>query len=251
LRTTSKTDPPAANGKRAQILKQLRRQLAVKGVHGLTMRGLAASSGVATRTLFNLFGSKDALICDSLGDMDHDVHMIVMSGRKAYKNPVEQLFDYIEIASKLIRSEPGYSSAMIYAYYSADSSLISFHKYFHDFKTAMFTEILSKMRSPDELRPWVSIDLLARRIAETHIAVVAEWTRGVLRDDELVDAAGFAVATILVGHVGPVYEEHVVQKLTKFARALNSKASRKKAGKRSKVGDDKIFPSVKTLKEIL
>jgi Bacterial regulatory proteins, tetR family len=246
LQTTLKAALPTPGRKRAQILKELRHQIAVKGVQGLTMRGLAASSGVATRTLFNLFGSKDALICDSLKSMDHDVHVIIVANSKVDADPLGQLIDYIEVATGLIKSEPGYSNAMIYAYYSPDPSLLGFHRYFHDFKKAMFADILSEMQRPGELREWVSIDLLARRIVETHISVVAEWTRGIVTDDELVDSALFAVLTIMIGHVGSAYEKRVIARLSALGRALK-KTSRSQPAKRTteNVGDRIVRPITK------
>ena len=60
--------PAEDNSKRNQVLRELRRQIGVTGLAGITMRDLALASGVATKTLYNLFGSKDALVAETVKD---------------------------------------------------------------------------------------------------------------------------------------------------------------------------------------
>jgi AcrR family transcriptional regulator len=104
----------AAPGLRFQILVALRRQIAANGLQALTVRDFAASCGVATRTLYNLFGSKDNLISESIRESYQTVMDSIAAKPDPDASPLTQLLEYVELSSRWMRSESGYSRAMIY-----------------------------------------------------------------------------------------------------------------------------------------
>jgi AcrR family transcriptional regulator len=191
------------SSKRAQVLREFRRQIDAMGVAGITsitMRDLALSAGVATKTLYNLFGSKDALVAETVRDTYRSViHQIAEhDGDLA---AFDCLLAYVTASARFNLSEPVYSRAMIYAYYSTDVSLASVHRDFHDYIGGAFQRLLADMRRKGEINRWSPPPVVARMIVESMISTVAEWTRNVLRDDELVDASLLAVLSLLLPHL--------------------------------------------------
>ena len=156
-------------GRRDRILRELRRQIAVRGITGITMRDLAEASGVATKTLYNLFGSKDALISESVRESYRIVTGSITEANGGI-NGFERLVSYVSASAKFNLSEPVYTRAMIYAYYSADSSLVSFHRDFHDYLGGAIRGFLVEMQHSGDLNEWSSPRILSRQISEAIIS---------------------------------------------------------------------------------
>jgi hypothetical protein len=75
------------------------------------------------------------------------------------------------------------------------------------------------MREAGELNNWSPPAVLARMIVESMLSTVAEWTRNVVRDDELVDASLLAVLSLLLPHLTESLEMPVRARI----RALSEK----------------------------
>ena len=60
---------PRQMQRRAEILKAVREAIKNHGYHGMTMRALADQAGVSPKTLYNIYGSKDALLLAAVTDL--------------------------------------------------------------------------------------------------------------------------------------------------------------------------------------
>jgi AcrR family transcriptional regulator len=187
-------------GKRGQVLRELRRQIGVRGIDGITMRDLAKESGVALKTLYNLFGSKEALVAESVRETYRSVMGSITQGHECL-DAFDQLIAYARASAQFNLAEPVYTKAMIYAYYAQYSSECSFHADFHDYIGGGFEELLVKMQILGELRPWSSPKVIARQIVESLISTAAEWIKQVVPDDAFVDSSLLSVFSLLYVHL--------------------------------------------------
>jgi len=212
-------------GKRGQILRELRRQIGVQGIAGITMRDLALASGVATKTLYNLFGSKDALISESVRDTYKSVMgAITQSDRDL--DAFEQLISYASASAQFNLAEPIYTRAMIYAYYSADTSLGSFHQDFHNYIGGAFKDLLLQMRQTGDLQPWSPPHVIARQIVESLISTAAEWTKDIWQDEAFVDTSLLSVLSLLYVHLTDRLQSQVQDRIKELSK---------------KLGDDQVY----------
>jgi AcrR family transcriptional regulator len=187
-------------GKRGKILRELRRQIDLQGIAGITMRDLALAAGVTPKTLYNLFGSKDALVSQSVRDTYKTVMGAITQDHKDL-DAFEQLIAYAAASAEFNLSEPVYTSTMIYAYYSADSSLVSFHEDFHNYIGGAFKILLKSMQDAGELHSWSPAEVIARQIVECLISTAAEWTRGIVSSDQFIDTSLLGVLSLLYVHL--------------------------------------------------
>jgi AcrR family transcriptional regulator len=214
-------------GKRGQILRELRRQIGSRGIASITIRDLAAASGVATKTLYNLFGSKDALISETIRYTYRDV-MGAIDKNKPGLDAFGHLTAYVAASARFNLEERIYSRAAIYAYYSADTALVSFHRDFHDYIGGAINRLLTDMKESGELRPWSPPSVIARQIVECMLSTAAEWARGMLSDEQLVDASMLGVLSLIHGHLTDLRKPETRARI----EALSAKLSAEPGGSR-------------------
>ena len=221
-------------GKRGQILRTLLKSLGSKGIPSITMRGLAKDAGVATKTIYNLFGSKDALISEIIRHTYRE-RMALIKEANADIDAFEQLTKFVLASAQFNVAEAEYSHAVVYAYYSADESLGSFHHDMHDYIGGELSNLLEDMKSKGELESWSSPKVIARQIIESMISSAAEWTIRSLSDEEFIDVTLVNVLTILYVHLTS-HESEVKANIKLLNKKLeqNKKRVKKAPGKNSK-----------------
>ncbi len=100
----------------AGILAVAREELAAKGYDGVTMNGLADKAGVVKKTLYNLYGSKDALLLAAIVE--------IISGYRNVGDEVPAGIAAIvasrRAAIQQILATPAYSDAMTIAVVQVD-----------------------------------------------------------------------------------------------------------------------------------
>jgi AcrR family transcriptional regulator len=210
-------------GKRGQILRELRRQIGVRGIDGITMRDLAIASGVALKTLYNLFGSKEALVAESVRETYRRVMGSIIQDDGA-PEPFDQLIAYASRSAQFNLAEPVYTKAMIYAYYAAYESEYSFHKDFHDYIGGGFENILTEMQTLGELRDWSSPRVIARQIVESLISTAAEWAKQVIPDDAFADTSLLTILSLLHVHLDDRRRNETEARIREIGERLEAKA---------------------------
>lgn len=185
-----------------------------RGAQGMAMRDLAERANVSLRTLYNAFGSKEALIAAAVRQYydkflrslssDRDVYSFewVLSGIVATNLRNQQIRDYL--------------SALVNLYFSssADPAIrIELRRTAAGFMQA-WLEVLQVRR---QLRPGADITRAAGHIASLQYALNQEWLSGAMADDELVPAVAEAVLTYLAGLVRGDALERVEQELLDLA----------------------------------
>jgi AcrR family transcriptional regulator len=211
------------SGNRGQILRELRRQIGTKGVARITMRDLAAASGVTTKTLYNLFGSKDALISETIRYTYKSIMTSIM-GSDPDIDAFGQLVAFVCGAARFNLSERMYVAAAVYAYYSADSSSTAIHRDFREFVTPAVTGLLVSMQDAGELHRWSPPAVLSRQIVDSMMSTAAEWSKGVIRDSQLLDASLLSVLSLMHAHLTDRREPDVRARLKSISLKLTSKA---------------------------
>lgn len=212
------------SGNRGQILRELRRQIGTKGVARITMRDLAAASGVTTKTLYNLFGSKDALISETIRYTYKSI-MTSIRGNDPKIDAFGQLVGFVRGAARFNLSERMYVAAAVYAYYSADPSSIAIHNDFREFVTPAVSGLLVSMQDAGELHRWSRPAVLSRQIMDSMMSTAAEWSKGVIRDSQLLDASLLSVLSLLHAHLTDRREPDVRTRIKSISLKLSGNAA--------------------------
>lgn len=183
--TDGSANKPLSNKekRRARILKEARNLITRDGVNHLRVRELAERSGVATATLYNLFGGKDGLIMEALQE-DYLERFRYAPTPDAQPSPAELLLQLIDVSSKDAKGSPENTEAVMLYYFgqSEDSHLRAVT---HDAVKSFFAAIINEIDQRGDLVDWADIDAVADDLVSSTYAVLFKWIQGHLSKRQL------------------------------------------------------------------
>ncbi len=166
--------PDSVIERRQRIIDTTRELIAEQGIEGITMRDLASRCSVAVATLYNQFGSREAIVAEAL--------RIDFEGRFSSfpedVGPVESLESRITESARAITGElRDYTRSVMFFYfhYKPDSQL---RATIHDFVVADFTAITKQIAARDELQSWVNPSQFADDLVTQLYALASKCTQG-------------------------------------------------------------------------
>jgi AcrR family transcriptional regulator len=171
-----------------------------------TMRELAKKSGVATGTLYNLYGSQDALIADAVADI-FERRVLDLATVPADKSVVSAITSRQEAAFHEMMREPLFAKKMVELYFSGDPGS-HVRRMLHSIPTGHTIEQLERVKALGDLKPWVEIPRLASQMTRSNYAVVSSWAAEELTNEEFNDEILYATYVILLGALnGPSHDQ--------------------------------------------
>ena len=190
--------PRGTLARRDRIIAITRELIAELGIESITMRDLAQRCSVAVATLYNQFGSREAIIAEAL-----------RSEFEGRYQPLSQLTARLDSAGKVRRligegvrgmtgSLRGYarSVAIFYFHPKPDSRLRS---EIHDFITSEFLSIVHEIDALGDLQPWVRAHIFADDLITQLYSLVMKWSQGHISDRHLRPRLMQAAATSFCG----------------------------------------------------
>jgi AcrR family transcriptional regulator len=202
--------------RKARILKEARTIIGEKGLDNLNMRELAARSGVALATLYNLYGSKDNLIGFAVNNFFEPIVENTIASANS-KTPLNRLLLLLEKLAQDVINTPAYARVVVSLYYKPEPGE-AIHRMLYDLAFKEFSQLIDAMRNDENFIPWASTPLLADEIAEQIMVRIYQWCREDLRDNELADIMKYSVLQILVGSTKGKLNDGITQHLKKLTR---------------------------------
>ncbi|MBI1178945.1 MAG: TetR family transcriptional regulator [Alphaproteobacteria bacterium] len=178
VRDPDKPRTPRQQARRDRILMETRRLIVAKGYEAVTMDDLAATSGVAKKTLYDIYGSKEALLAACVDQRVSEVFTRIeaaLTGRG-----VERLLAILARTAEAVMQEPLLQRAL-------EPVLLSHLSQFDVVR--VFRELhkgcLLEIAAAEEWDPAVDVDFIARNLLVDHIALENWWAAGIIDGDEL------------------------------------------------------------------
>ncbi len=179
--------------RRRRILRETRRMIAESGLDGFNVRELCVRAGVAQKTLYNAFGSREGVVAMSIRQYMED--FIERADYRHAPTSLEgRLERLIKVHSRNLQIRP-YTSAIMAVYNSptADAALREAIRNVSPTGHRMFAQSLRARRA---LAPGVTEEILAYNVSTAIYAVLTNWCLGDLEDSQLVDRVAEAVLTV-------------------------------------------------------
>ena len=170
--------------RRERIIAVTRELIGELGIEAITMRDLAQRCGVAVATLYNQFGSREAIIAAALL-CDFEGRYEPLSQRTVALGPADKLRERIgEAARSIVGPMRDYTRSVMFFYfhYRPDSML---RAAIHDFVAADFMGIALQIEARGDLQPWVRVDTFADDLITQLYALVMKWSQGHIPDRRL------------------------------------------------------------------
>jgi AcrR family transcriptional regulator len=126
-----------------------------EGLHAITTDRVADRAGLTKPTIYNLFGSKDALVAETLRRRGEQIRQIIEQRAAAYEDPDRKLLEVLQVHADMLTSEGFHGCPLVIAAVQAPDStearaLAYAHKTWLRGLIAQFAR-RAGMKSPDVL----------------------------------------------------------------------------------------------------
>jgi len=195
--------------RRARIGKAARKLLAERGYEGLTMRDLANAARVAVPTLYNLFGSKDAILVAELEAHARDYAARFPRGNGSFFSRAMAAFD---AGMQLIEDSPELYRASMQMFMTSPESRDMQHR-LEDGYIAIMAGNLAAAKAAGQLADWADPPLVARHLFAQYMCTFIAWGIGELDLPTFRAAALSGLCHILVGVARGEFARDVEAKL--------------------------------------
>lgn len=174
---------PAIRARRSRILEETRKVIAEQGIAALSMNEIGKRAGVAKRTLYNAFQTRERMIAIAIQEyFDEFVTRIPYSSTPGtLMHNVERMVSVIQ-RNRQIRN---YIRAIMALYFSpeADSDI---WMAMHEMATRSNLEWMRTLQAKRQLQPWIDTKQLADDAVRFEYATINEWAQGRLSDDDII-----------------------------------------------------------------
>jgi AcrR family transcriptional regulator len=179
-------------GRRDRILAIARDLLTARGVAGVTMRELAQLSGVTLKTLYDIYGSKDALLVAAVRDRAYSVFSTREEAAHGLKG-VPRLLYYVDLHSNGVRATTAFSRvvAPLLAGPGDRFGARELYARFHG-------RALEDIREAGELKPGVDPSRILEALNVTLDALLIVWAKDQISTDELFELNRLTVAQMVL-----------------------------------------------------
>lgn len=185
-----------------RILEVTRTMLTEAGYHGVTMRDVCERAGVARKTLYDRFGSKDALVLAAVTEV---LDAVDVRARKlaAGDDGIGAVLAYQSAAFRQIVRAPKYAAAMGHALFQAAPEDALSHVLLRA-RIARNVAALTFARERGELAPGVDVATLAAHLTAQSWGVIMLWMKGLIALARIEnEALRVHLMTLIAATIGP------------------------------------------------
>jgi AcrR family transcriptional regulator len=172
--------------RRERILDAARKLVQKRGYDGLTMRDLAAEAKVSVPTLYNLFGSKDAILVTELEAMSGAIMRALPKTGDSYFQRGMAAF---EVGMRIIEESPAFFRAVIQMFMTSPETDDIRERTEQGF-IAIMEANLTAAQAAGQLADWAQPQIVARHMFQLHMAGFLAWGLG------KIDLHAFRIATL-------------------------------------------------------
>ncbi len=180
----------AKRERRSRIVDAAHDLLCEVGLEALSMKQLAANSGLSLSTVYNLFGSKQAV----LGAVfDRDLlryEQLVAQVRSS--DALARIFDAVDVAAALYAEDPRFYRAILWR--SAGDPFLNVA--LREPRTRFWRRMIASAVEAGHLKPSVDSDALSALIVQIFSGAMLDWTAGAISLEQFRKEVrfGFAVS---------------------------------------------------------
>lgn len=182
--------------RRRRILAEARSMIAESGLEGLNIRELAERSRVVHRTIYNAFGSKENLLGFAIQEYFDDFDLI--GGYLYDSTTIDGVIERLFTATSRNQQNLNWLRVVVSLYFSLTVEP-TLRNLLLDVGRRMFVPALRDLRMRGQIEKGVDIDRLSVNLSNIRVAILHEWSIGLLSDSEFFNCTIDAVLTMLAG----------------------------------------------------
>lgn len=204
---------PAIHERRKRILDETRKMIAERGLVDFSMDEIGVRAGVAKRTLYNAFQTKERMIAIAI----HEYFARYLD-RIPFTAPVGTLQRHLERVTYMVGRDlqiRNYISAIMSIYFSADSES-DIWKTMHSMAVEANLQWINALRVKRQLQPWVDPELLVDDMIRLFYSNLNDWCRGRIEDKDVLHHCIVASLTMVAGATRGAARKEIEATLQRF-----------------------------------
>jgi AcrR family transcriptional regulator len=187
---------PAIRARRSRILDETRKIISEQGIAALSMSEIGKRAGVAKRTLYNAFQTRERMIATAIQEYFDEYVTRIPHGSTAgtLMHNLERLIS-VHQRNRHIRN---YIRAIMALYFSpeADSDI---WMAMHSMATRSNLLWMRNLQEKKQLQSWIDVEKLADDVVRYEYATINDWAQGRLTDDEIIPRLLTSYLTFMAG----------------------------------------------------
>lgn len=217
---------PAILERRRRILEETRQVIAEQGVAALSMNDIGQRAGVAKRTLYNAFQTRERMIAAAIQEYfgEYVSRITFTSPPGTMMHNLERMISVVQRNRKI----PNYIRAIMSLYFSTGVDT--------DIWTAMHStakqynqEWIQALAARKQLQPWVNLDTLVDDLVRYEYATINDWAQERIADDGIIVRLVSSYLTFVLGAMRGTARKEVEALLKDIAeRGLEALPMKKK-----------------------
>ena len=189
---------PAIIERRRRILEETRTIIAEQGIAAISMNEICKRAGVAKRTLYNAFQTRERMIATAIKEYfdDYVAQIEFDSPTGTMMHNLERMISVVQ-RNRKIRN---YIRAILSLYFSPDVD--------EDIWAAMHSpallhnmEWIRALSARRQLQSWVDAEELVDDLVRFEYATIYDWAQGRIADDEIIIRLVSSYLTFVLGAV--------------------------------------------------
>jgi TetR/AcrR family transcriptional regulator, cholesterol catabolism regulator len=194
--------------RRRRIQAAARKLLVTEGYDGLTMRDLARAARVSVPTLYNLFGSKDAILIAELEASAKTIAAQIVPTASFFKNGMAAF----DAGMKLIESSPEFFRAVTQMALTSPETR-PMRQQAEEAYIAIMAGNLAAAKAAGQLVAWAEPAIVARHMFALYMACFLAWSMGELDQPTFRAAALSGICHLLAGVARGAFAAEVEERL--------------------------------------
>ncbi len=194
--------------RRRRIQAAARKLLVTEGYDGLTMRDLARAARVSMPTLYNLFGSKDAILIAELEASAKTIAAQIVPTASFFKNGMAAF----DAGMKLIESSPEFFRAVMQMALTSPETR-PMRQQAEEAYIAIMAGNLAAAKAAGQLASWAEPAIVARHMFALYMACFLAWAMGELDMPTFRAAALSGICHLLAGVARGAFAAEIEERL--------------------------------------
>jgi AcrR family transcriptional regulator len=182
--------------RRRRILAAARALVAARGYEGLTMRELAERSRVTVPTLYNLIGSKEAVLAAAVEEQT--ARFLAAIERRPHASPAARLLAVVDACTRELLGLPAYYRTLLHLLYTAEAARPVRARVDRALADAL-ADALAALAEAGELAAWAEPRALLGSLRSQLGASALAWAAGALSDVAFPAEAAYQASLTLLG----------------------------------------------------
>jgi TetR/AcrR family transcriptional regulator, cholesterol catabolism regulator len=171
---------PLIIARRNRILDETRKMIGKQGIASISMDEVAKRAGVAKRTLYNAFQSKEHLIALAINKYFEDY-----SSKIEYSTAdatLEWMIERLIIVARRNLAIKNYTRVLMNIYYASDVDP-EIRQAIHEIASTSHEVWVAELARKNQLQPWLTADGLTDMLVRYRYATAHSWTEGRIPDE--------------------------------------------------------------------